>query len=135
MGNGDISRGTAKYITDPSLLKLVTNVNENVASELIYITDDKAYIFLDAWRRKLENRHSWLGPVSLLISLVSTIVTTEAFKDRLGLTKDQWPAVYYTFTLFSIAWLVYTLYQLVMCRPETVEELVEKLKNAKFPST
>jgi hypothetical protein len=106
----------------------VGTVHLNVAQEYIMITEDKTYRCLSEWKERIEQRNSWIAPVSLLASLTMTFVTA-TFKDAMAVPKETWEAVFIISIVGSVLWV---LRELIKLRPgsrdPTVEELITKLK-------
>lgn len=92
------------------------------------ITEDKTYRCLSEWKRQVENRESWIAPVSLLASLILAFVTAD-FKDSFGVPKDSWRALFLIAGFLSVLWTIKALYQLFKTGASpSVEELIQELK-------
>lgn len=71
------------------------------------VTDDRLRVRLLEFLKAHASRKDWIGPASVLISLVATLVTAD-FKDK-WLSKDSWTALFVFAAIAAGAWLVTTL--------------------------
>jgi hypothetical protein len=116
----------ARY--EPLAADMVNAVYKNISQDVIYITGDKVFIYLDAWRRKIILRWSVATPFGVLLSLILTLSTAE-FKDRLGFTKEVWSALFMLLAAVVFLWLVISVIFALIKRAESVEEMVDKFRN------
>jgi len=100
----------------------------NLAQDLIYVTEDKAYIYLDEWRRKIEGQGGWINPASLLATMTLTLLTAD-FKDKFNIKKEYWFAVFLVASILTALYLTASIVKTLRGRPESVTQMVEKFKN------
>ena len=120
----------AQYTTQ----QLPGTVYENLNQDIIHITADKAHIYLNEWRQKIEARGSWIAPLSLGASLLLALLTAD-FKDRFGVTKEQWAAFFLVAFLATLAWLLRSVYRRKCNAPESINQIVHKFKNVSPPAS
>lgn len=94
----------------PQMLQL-TNVNVNVAQELIVTTEDKVRLCLNEYLAALEQPREWIAPAGIFVTLIVTL-TTASFEQVLLLSKDTWRALFVIAAVGSLAWLVRSLFRL-----------------------
>jgi hypothetical protein len=111
-----------------SLQPLPGVVFQNLDQDIIHITADKARLYLGDWCRKIEAQGSWIAPLSLGAGLLLSLLTAD-FKDRLGVPKEYWSALFFVSLLATAIWLGRTLWHRCFNRAESVEEIVTKFKN------
>jgi hypothetical protein len=112
--------------------QLVSGVHANYSQEIIQINSDRAYRYLIDWKMKLESSADLIGRLSLFSTLSLTLLTAD-FKDRFGVNKGHWEAICLALMMVSLLWLGKTLWGALFNRPESVERMVEKFKNAPPP--
>ncbi|QIG57699.1 hypothetical protein PP358_gp28 [Arthrobacter phage Shoya] len=86
-------------------------VTTNLHTEIVVTTRDKLEIAL---RKKLPlflRRKAWVAPLSLLIGLVASIVTSD-FHDFMGLSDEVWATIFVIGAVLTFAWLVRALLML-----------------------
>jgi hypothetical protein len=115
----------ADYLTGMSF---VQGVHYNVGQQVIVTTADKLFRPLSEWKRTIEKRHSWTGPVPLFLTLLLSLVTTDT-KDRYGVTKDAWSAMFSLLTITAGLWMFYMLVQLLR-KCASIDDVVEQIKNS-----
>jgi hypothetical protein len=84
----------------------VAQTHTSVAQILISTTEDRARLALEREFRKAGDRQAWLAPGGILLTLVITLVTSEQFQDRLGLSKHTWEAIFVVAAVVVGIWLV-----------------------------
>ena len=97
-----------EYVTG---VKLVKQVFDNVAQDIIYTSTDKLYRPLQEWRDQLRQRHLWIEPAALFLTLLFTQVTTDA-KDKFGVKKEMWGGILLLLTISAGCWMAYRFLQL-----------------------
>jgi hypothetical protein len=117
---GNISATVAKQIA-----AAVSHVN--VAPEFIVITEDKTRLYLMEWRERIESRGAWIAPLSLLLSLGFTFLTS-TFHDALGFSQYFWQSFAMFCILASIGWLSRVLIRLYRSTGGSVDDLISKMK-------
>jgi hypothetical protein len=83
---------------------------------------------LNDWRQRIELRGSWIAPLSLAVSLLATLLTTD-FKDRFNIPKEYWSALFFVCFVAAVFWLVRSIKNSIWNHPESPEQIIEKLKN------
>jgi hypothetical protein len=117
---------------EPLSADLISGIYKNLGQDIIYITDDKAFRYLEPWRHKLQHRSDWLGRLSLVCTLALTLVTAD-FKPRLNISSEHWLAAFEALTIVSAFWLCRALHARLFLSVETVEEMIERFKNLQPP--
>jgi hypothetical protein len=114
----------AQYTTQ----QLPGAVYENLNQDIIHITADKAHRYLSEWRQKIEAQSSWVAPLSLGASLLLALLTAD-FKDRFGVPKEYWSALFFVGFLATMVWLIRSLKRRIFNAPESTDQIVDKFKN------
>jgi hypothetical protein len=102
-------------------------VHSNLDQEVIQVTEDKIRLVLNEHLRNIECRKDWIAPLSLLIAIVTTFITS-SFKDAL-LSASTWEAIYILSGALSVAWLVKALWALLTA--STLDDVVAQIKNTR----
>jgi len=103
-------------------------VHQNVRQELVFTTVDKLKLCLMEHRHHLASRWEWVGPLGLLVSLVTTLVA--ATFQSVGLEPATWKALYIFASLAAAAWTVYQVIQAIRAiRSGGLNTLVDKITN------
>jgi hypothetical protein len=134
MATADGPEKTTQYLTNEDALRMVGAVYENITHDIIKISVDKAFIYLDAWARKMRHHGDWLGRLSLSCTLTLTLLTAE-FKDKFNVTKEYWLLFFSVLTALSLIWLFQVLRNQLFVRVESVNEIIGKFKNLPPPPT
>lgn len=109
-----------------------SNIHVNVKQNFILVTEDRLRLCLGECLRRLVNREAWIGPVTTLLALVTTLATS-TFHAYAGLTADVWQAIFVLLTLATSVWLWRSLAQLRGM--PTLDTVVDELKNASSATT
>ena len=120
-------------VYQPLSEEMIAGVYKNVKQDLIYITGDRAYRYLEPWKHKLEHGTDWLSRLSLVATLALTLSTAD-FRPRLNISAQHWLAFFEALTMVSGVWLLRTLYARLFLKTETVEEMIERFKNLPAPA-
>lgn len=88
-----------RHIADSS------NIVMNVRTDYVVTTRDKIEIVLRKQLPLFLRRHAWVAPLSLLIGLIASIVTSD-FQDFMGLSKDVWSTTFVIGAILAFVWLV-----------------------------
>ena len=107
-----------------------TVVYINTKQEVIVVTKDKLHLCLQGAMDRMGIRDRWMVPLGVLVPLALTLSTT-SFDERFGVAGTGWATVFIMLTLFTVAWLGYTLIR----RPRSVSisSLVEELAKNPVP--
>jgi hypothetical protein len=87
---------------------IYTNVNQDI----IITTEDKIKLVLIKTKETLKSQRDWLTPLSLTLSFVTTLCTSE-FKYSLGQNKEFWKAIFVILTFVTIIWFFKAIYKLL----------------------
>jgi len=102
----------------------------NLKSDLIEITEDKLENILLKHMTKIENSKCWLAPLSLFVSLLMTLLSSNFIK-TFGLSKYTWEAVFMVGLLMSFIWLIKSLIYLYKNKNNcSILILINKIKDA-----
>lgn len=103
----------------------------NTDQTIISVTEDKLELCLIKHREVLKSQYDWVAPLSLLISVVTAILTSQ-FQESFGLSADTWRAVFIMASAGSVFWLAYTIFMLIKnWNKSDLKKLIEILKNTK----
>lgn len=109
--------------------KFINERRNNTKSDLIEITEDKLENILLKHLSKLKKAQSWLTPLSLFVTILIVLLTTE-FKEFLTIGKDVWNAVFIVSLLLTFGWMIKGIYDAIKCSGKnTIEYLINQIKN------
>jgi len=120
----DISNEMSKNLT----------IRINLEQEIIVTTTDKIRLVLRDTKDIILSKRGWLTPLSLLLSLITTLCTVD-FKETLYLSKDTLQAIFVFFSIASFIWLIKTIYKLInYWGRNDLDKIIEQIKlpNAKL---
>ena len=115
-----------------SIQQMPGSVYQNLTQEIIYITADKAYRYLNDWRQKLEAQDSWIAPLSLSVTLLLALLTAD-FKDKFSVSKEHWASLFIVGFVVALVWLLFTLKRRLWNSAESTDDIIEKFKNLPSP--
>ncbi len=111
--------------------KFISDLHENIQTELITITKDKLENILLKYLNKLDLRKAWITPFSVFLSLIIALLTAD-FKEFLGLPKELWHALFIISCFFSFVLLIILGIKAFKNRKDTsVESLMNKISAIK----
>lgn len=111
-----------------------SDVYLNAKQKVIIITEDRANLRLREWEETIASGNAWVAPLCLFLSLLLNYVTAGTYKDFLGISKDQWAALFLISLLLSLAWLIRELAR--RKKSMTVIDVLERMKKeAAVPQT
>ena len=113
--------------TDLKRGKFVRDYHQNISSDVILITEDKALICLIRNFDAMRDRDAWKVPAGILTTL-ATVMLTAAPQDKFGITSETWAALGWISTLITALWLGRDLLRLGLSRPISPRSIVEQLK-------
>ncbi|NRF17533.1 hypothetical protein [Vibrio coralliilyticus] len=114
---------------DPDTVSVV-QIHRNVDQEVIQITEDKLENILIKYAKNLSLRDSWLGPLSIVLTVIITL-STATFSETFGIEPAVWKALFVIIGCVSFLWLLKTVYIIVRKRKESSTRfLISKIKNA-----
>lgn len=102
----------------------VERVSFNINQSVIVTTEDKIRLTLDSYLKNTKKKSEWVAPLSLLIAIITTLVTT-TFNDFL-LSDATWKAIFIIAGIGSAGWLFQTL--LALRDKATIEDLIDEIK-------
>lgn len=110
--------------------KFISTVYSNTQSNLIEITEDKLENTIMKFIEKYVKANSWLTPLSLLISILIMMLTSEVNKSLFGISKEIWTAIFIILSVVSAFWFIISIVNHFRFRKETkIESLICKIKN------
>ncbi len=80
-------------------------VHLNFDQNLVIITEDRLQLCLLNHLECVESKKSWIAPVSLFVTFVTTLCTT-TFKDAIGLPASTWQALFVLLAIVSFVWSI-----------------------------
>lgn len=106
----------------------VDSIHENLSQVVISTTEDKLKIILYDYEKTLENKKPWIAVLSVFLTLVVTLVTSEP-NDFL-LPKETWRIVFGGAAVATFFWLVSSARRAFMAwrSPISVDDIVRRLK-------
>lgn len=106
----------------------VDSIHENLSQVVISTTEDKLRIILYDYEKTLENRKPWIAVLSVFITLVVTLVTSEP-NDFL-LPKETWRIVFGGAAVATFFWFVSSARRALLAgrSPMSVDDIVQRLK-------
>lgn len=109
--------------------KFVNQVRTNTKSDLIEITEDKLENILLKYLQKLSKTNSWLTPVSLFITILIVLLTSE-FKSFLNLEKEVWKALFLLSLILTFIWSIIAIIESIKCsKKASIKFLIGEIKN------
>ncbi|AHI05493.1 hypothetical protein BDW_04925 [Bdellovibrio bacteriovorus W] len=104
-------------------------VHKNLDQSVIIVSEDKLRLCLISHREVLASKLSWLAPLSLLLSFVTTLSTAE-FHETMKISADTWRALFIFATVGATGWLVFDLARLIInWKKGDTNKFIEQLKN------
>ncbi len=107
----------------------VTRHYNNTDQEAITITADKTRIILDEYLEKIESKKSWQLPLSFLLPLILTAVTTETYKSFSFFSAQLWPAIIIVAIFVTTYYLVKAIINSWRSRKLSIDDIINKMKN------
>lgn len=104
----------------------VDEIHENTSTQIITITADKLKIILMEYLHKVERSKAWQAPLGLLLTIILVFCSAE-FKDALNIAAASWRAIFFIFGAISLAWLIYSLWQIKS--NISIEDVMNTIKN------
>lgn len=77
----------------------------NTQQEVIIITKDRAELCLMRYMGRLEQRLGWIAPVTLLIPVMASLLTSD-FRASYGLDAATWHAMFVLVAAGAVVWLL-----------------------------
>jgi hypothetical protein len=112
----------------PSVIDLgritAEGVHINIAPVVIATTEDKLKLALHERQRIFRSREAWIAPLGILLSIVTTLLTTD-FRMFL-LAAAVWEAIFFISAIAAFLWLIYTLWQ--CSKSQSIDEFIHYIK-------
>jgi hypothetical protein len=124
----DSPERSGALLTNDESLRMIGAVYENVTHDIIKISTDKIYNYLEAWSAKMQRRGDWAGSLSVFCTVTLTLLTAD-FKDRFNVPKFYWLLAFSVIAVLSGIWLTQAVFRRLITKVETVNEMVDKFKN------
>gem|GEM_PF-2004268 len=84
-----------------------SNVHVNFGQDFIVTTEDKIRLCMLNHASRLANRSAWIGPVSLFVTIILVLITTD-FHDTFGIPKATWHAIFLICAVGTAIWSLVT---------------------------
>lgn len=106
----------------------VDNIISNTSVNVIQITEDKLENILMRHLKKLEKPRDLIGAISLFLSLLIVMFTTE-FKNIMFLNSDTWKGIFICLLIGSAVYLGYVIKNIYKDK-DSIESIMEDIKNS-----
>lgn len=106
----------------------VGSLHENVSQVVIVTTEDRLRNILNDYERTLDNKKPWIAVMSVFLTLVTTLVTSEP--TNFLLSKEVWRIVFGGATVAAFFWLASCATKAVAAwrHPMSIEDIVRRAK-------
>ncbi|MBR4007302.1 hypothetical protein [Fibrobacter sp.] len=109
--------------------KYIANSYKNVSTDEIIITRDKLENILLKHLKRVDKAKSWIAPLTLLITLLATLLTT-SFNSYEHLPAATLQALFIFFFIASIIWLIKDIVDYNSIRKKiSIDELIGMITN------
>ncbi len=117
------SRGVIRPITVP-----VASIHENLSQVVIMTTEDKLRNIFYEYDATLQNKRPWVAVLSVFLTLVATLITSEP-SDFL-LPKESWQTAFGGGAVAAFFWLASSVRSALVAwrKPMSVEDFVQRVK-------
>ncbi len=102
----------------------VAEVHGDLSQQIVKITVDKLSLILHKHAKSIEQRKSWVAPLSILITII-VVLSTTTFKEFIW-PADTWSAIFAISGCLSFIWLIKSTKDALTS--ESIDDLVEKIK-------
>lgn len=113
--NSEVSRKITRY----------QNIDENE----IVITETKLENILMKYKEATSQGKDWKTPLSLIITIVLVLLTTEFNKRFLDIDSSAWQLLFYVILICAIIWLIISLYRGWVNKDKDINYLLSLIKN------
>ncbi|MCI5166112.1 MAG: hypothetical protein D3903_08440 [Candidatus Electrothrix sp. GM3_4] len=124
MSNDNSKDSNKQNLIEIEQLVSVDRVSLNVSQSVIVTTEDKLRLSLGSYLKNVKLQSEWIAPLSLLIAILATLVTS-TFNDFI-LSKDTWKGIFIIAGTGATIWLIYAL--LLLRNKSSVEDLIKEIK-------
>lgn len=106
----------------------VESIHENISQVVIVTTEDKLRNIFNDYETNLENKKPWIAVLSVFLTLLATLVTSEP-SDVL-LPKETWRIVFGGAAVAAFFWLVSSAGKAFLAwrNPVSVDDVVQRIK-------
>ena len=87
-----------------------SKVHLNLQQDMIVVTEDRLRLDLNDFSNSIRIRHEWQVPAGMLITEVATFLTA-SFHDALGVSGEQWQALFRALIVLTCVWLLAALFR------------------------
>jgi hypothetical protein len=108
-----------------------STVHVNVSQEMIVLTEDKLRLNLNSFLYREKKRREWYTPAAMLVTEIAATVTSN-FHRSIGVSGDQWQAVFQVLIVLTLIWLASALTK--VRRGPPVDSLIDSLKHPLQPT-
>jgi hypothetical protein len=91
------------------LSKKVT-VYTNLDHDIVVTTSDKIKLVLIDTKDVFISRRIWVTPMSILLTLIVALITTEFKQNIFGISADNWEGIFILSSLICSIWLINSIY-------------------------
>ncbi len=110
------------------LSKKVT-VYTNLDHDIVVTTSDKIKLVLIDTKDVFISRRIWVTPMSILLTLIVALITTEFKQNIFGISADNWEGIFILSSLICSIWLINSIYIANKNKNKGgIDEVVERLK-------
>jgi hypothetical protein len=106
-------------------------IYKNVDQDLICITEDRAKLYLDEWKRRIKAQGSWKRHLYQAAGFLLPLLTAD-LKDKFTVRKEYWSALFVVCLLFELLQLIRSIKHRRCSPPESTDQIVEKLKRGQL---
>jgi hypothetical protein len=128
---GSVSKATGRTSIDllhEGIKQSVVHVN--VGQQMLVVTEDKMRLGLNELVHAARNRQAWQAPAAMFLTEIA-VFTTANFHAAIGVSGDQWQALFRALLVVTFLWLVTAV---VRGRPgPSVKSFLDSLKNPQQP--
>lgn len=100
-------------------------VHVNLGQQMMILTEDRLRLDLNEWSSSTKRRRQWQVPAGMLLTEVAAFVTS-SFHDTVGISGQQWEALFRTLIVVTVFWLLAALVR--GRRASSADSLIERLK-------
>ena len=120
----------SKITSIDSVAKFINQRYCNTKSDLIEITEDKLENILLKFSTSIRRTQNWTTPLSVFVTILLAILTTDINKSFMGIPKETWSAIFCLGLFISAVWTIISLIKAFLNRRESkVESAIQRIKN------
>ena len=104
-------------------------VHKNLGQEIIVTNTDKVKIILDDHHKIIKRKNAWINPVSVFISVLTTILTANFSETKFGISSPTWQSIFILVCIASLIWSIVSIINAVKyLNKGTIDQCIEKMK-------